>query len=80
MKNLFVFLLFVGLVASRLPVCAQVTLGEKSKIVLSERTDINRTAAAILQDFVQKICGLELPVKERGKASVGDVLIGGCIA
>lgn len=76
MKNLFVFLLFVGLVASRLPVCAQVTLGEKSKIVLSERTDINRTAAAILQDFVQKICGLELPVKERGKASVGDVLIG----
>ena len=48
----------------------------KSKIVLAERTEVNRTAATILQDFVQKISGCKLDIKEKGKAGQDDILIG----
>lgn len=47
-----------------------------SRIVLSEKSEINRQAADLLQDFVQRISGASLPIVE-GKAKSGDVVIGG---
>lgn len=47
-----------------------------SRIVLSEKNDINHQAADLLQDFVQRISGASLPIVE-GKAKAGDVIIGG---
>lgn len=47
-----------------------------SRIVLSEKSEINRQAADLLQDFVQRISGASLPIME-GKAKSGDVVIGG---
>lgn len=47
-----------------------------SRIVLSEKNDINHQAADLLQDFVQRISGASLPIVE-GKAKAGDVVIGG---
>ena len=45
-----------------------------SRIVLSEKSEINRQAADLLQDFVQRISGASLPIVE-GKAKSGDVVI-----
>lgn len=47
-----------------------------SRIVLSEKSEINCQAADLLQDFVQRISGASLPIVE-GKAKSGDVVIGG---
>ena len=47
-----------------------------SRIVLSEKSEINRQAADLLQDFVQRISGASLPIVE-GKAKSGDVVVGG---
>lgn len=47
-----------------------------SRIVLSEKSEINRQAADLLQGFVQRISGASLPIVE-GKAKSGDVVIGG---
>ena len=47
-----------------------------SRIVLSEKSEINRQAADLLQDFVQRISGASLPIVE-GKAKSVDVVIGG---
>lgn len=47
-----------------------------SRIALSEKSEINRQAADLLQDFVQRISGASLPIVE-GKAKSGDVVIGG---
>lgn len=47
-----------------------------SRIVLNEKSEINRQAADLLQDFVQRISGASLPIVE-GKAKAGDVVIGG---
>ena len=47
-----------------------------SRIVLSEKSEVNRQAADLLQDFVQRISGASLPIVE-GKAKSGDVVIGG---
>ena len=47
-----------------------------SRIVLSEKSEINRQAADLLQDFVQRISGASLPIVE-GEAKSGDVVIGG---
>lgn len=47
-----------------------------SRIVLSEKSEINRQAADLLQEFVQRISGASLPIVE-GKAKSGDVVIGG---
>ncbi len=47
-----------------------------SRIVLSEKSEINYQAADLLQDFVQRISGASLPIVE-GKAKSGDVVIGG---
>lgn len=47
-----------------------------SKIVLSEPTKTNYTAANILQDFLQKISGCRLIIQEGGNVSKGDIVIG----
>lgn len=47
-----------------------------SRIVLTEKNEVNRQAATLLQDFVQRISGASLPIVE-GKAKSGDVVIGG---
>ena len=78
--DIFKLLLLSGAISMGASASAQVDLVKegksKSKIVLAERTEVNRTAATILQDFVQKISGCKLDIKEKGKAGQGDILIG----
>lgn len=52
----------------------------KSKIVLAEKNEVNNAAAEIFQDVVYKITGCRLEIKNRGKASDGDILIGGVVS
>lgn len=81
MIDIFKLLLLSGAMSVGASAYAQVDLVKegksKSKIVLAEQTEVNRTAAAILQDVVQKISGCKLDIKQKGKAGQGDILIGG---
>ena len=70
------FLLFITLLLAEVAVYGQATIGKDSKIVLAEKTEVNQTAASILQNFIQKITGVQLGIHPKGKASAGDVLIG----
>ena len=70
------FLLFITLLLAEVAVYGQATIGKGSKIVLAEKTEVNQTAASILQNFIQKITGVQLGIHPKGKASAGDVLIG----
>lgn len=78
--DIFKLLLLSGAISMGASASAQVDLVKegksKSKIVLAERTEVSRTAATILQDFVQKISGCKLDIKEKGKAGQDDILIG----
>lgn len=78
--DIFKLLLLLGAISMGASASAQVDLVKegksKSKIVLAERTEVSRTAATILQDFVQKISGCKLDIKEKGKAGQDDILIG----
>lgn len=78
--DIFKLLLLSGAISMEASASAQVDLVKegksKSKIVLAERTEVSRTAATILQDFVQKISGCKLDIKEKGKAGQDDILIG----
>lgn len=49
----------------------------KSKIILSEKNQVNQTAANLLQNFVQKISGCELPIVVGQSPKKGDVVLGG---
>lgn len=64
-----------------LNVSAQVQLVKNGKskaaIVLEEDTRVNRTAANILQLFIQRISDSQLPVVSGKEARKGDILIGG---
>ena len=59
---------------------AQITLVKEGKstarIVLADRDSVNRTAATLLQDFVQRISGASLPIVTDTKEKPGDILIG----
>lgn len=78
--DIFKLLLLSGAVSVGASAYAQVDLVKEgksnSKIVLAEKNEVNRTAATILQDFVQKISGCKLEIKQKGKVSQGDILIG----
>ena len=78
--DIFKLLLLSGAISVGASAYAQVDLVKegksKSKIVLAEQTEVNRTAATILQDVVQKISGCKLDIKQKGKAGKGDILIG----
>lgn len=58
---------------------AQLTLVKNKKaaarIVLTEETEANRQAAALLQDFVQRISGATLPIVAGEKMKKGDIQI-----
>ena len=60
---------------------AQITLVEKgkafSRIIVNEKTEENEQAATLLQDFVRRISGVELPILFDKTVKKGDVLIGG---
>lgn len=64
-----------------LNVSAQVQLVKNGKskaaIVLEDDTRVNRTAANILQLFIQRISDSQLPVVSGKEARKGDILIGG---
>ena len=84
MKTLGQFskLAFCALLASScLQAEAQVDLvrGGKTKsvIILQDDTRENRTAANILQLFVGRISGADIPVVSNRKVKKGDILIGG---
>lgn len=84
MKTLGQFskLAFCALLASScLQAEAQVDLvrGGKTKsvIILQDDTRENRTAANILQLFVGRISGADIPVVANRKVKKGDILIGG---
>lgn len=78
--DFFKLLLLSGAISMGTSAYAQVDLVKNgksnSKIVLAEQTEVNRTAANILQDFVQKISGCRLDIRQKGKAAAGDILIG----
>lgn len=66
-----------------LPACKQkyvdLVRGGKTKsvIILQDDTRENRTAANILQLFVGRISGADIPVVSNRKVKKGDILIGG---
>ena len=47
-----------------------------SRIIVADKDTINRKAADLLQDFVQRISGARLPIVENAKAKKGDIVIG----
>lgn len=59
---------------------AQMTFVKKgkavSRIIVADKDTINRKAADLLQDFVQRISGARLPIVENAKAKKGDIVIG----
>lgn len=59
---------------------AQITLVNNrqpvSRIVLPDENEVDRQAALLLQDFVQRISGATLPIVTSGKIRPGDVRIG----
>ncbi|MEG0463419.1 DUF4838 domain-containing protein [Bacteroides sp.] len=80
MNRLFLklcFFLFVAILSIQLR--AQVSLVKKGKptarIILSDDTSAERTAANLLQNFIQKISGSSLPIHCNQTAKKGDVLI-----
>ena len=81
-RTIFKIWLFCALLASScLQAEAQVDLvrGGKTKsvIILQDNTRENRTAANILQLFVGRISGADIPVVANRKVKKGDILIGG---
>ena len=48
----------------------------RSRIIVADKDTINRKAADLLQDFVQRISGARLPIVENAKAKKGDIVIG----
>lgn len=74
------FLLLATFIMGCLSAQAQITLVKNQKpaarIVLTEKSDVNQQAATLLQDFIKRISGAELPIIYNG-AKKGDVLIGG---
>lgn len=84
-KGIFNALLLAGcmsLAANTLQAQVQVVKDGKtsSKIVLAEPTRVNKAAASILQDVIQRVSGCRLDIKEKGKAKQGDFFIGGSTA
>lgn len=69
--------LFVAILSIQLR--AQISLVKKGKptarIILSDDTPAERTAANLLQNFIQKISGSSLPIHCNQTAKKGDVLI-----
>ena len=59
---------------------AQMTLVNKgkavSRIVIADKDSVNRRAADLLQDFVQRISGSALPIVENAEVKKGDIVIG----
>lgn len=47
-----------------------------SRIIVADKDTINRKAADLLQDFVQRISGARLPIIENAQAKKGDIVIG----
>lgn len=47
-----------------------------SRIIVADKDSINRKAADLLQDFVQRISGARLPIVENAQAKKGDIVIG----
>ena len=47
-----------------------------SRIIVADKDTINRKAADLLQDFVQRISGARLPIVENAQAKKGDIVIG----
>lgn len=47
-----------------------------SRIIVADKDTINRKAADLLQDFIQRISGARLPIVENAKAKKGDIVIG----
>ena len=47
-----------------------------SRIIVADKDTINRKAADLLQDFVQRISGARIPIVENAKAKKGDIVIG----
>lgn len=47
-----------------------------SRIVIADKDSVNRRAADLLQDFVQRISGSALPIVENAKVKKGDIVIG----
>lgn len=47
-----------------------------SRIIVADKDTINRKAADLLQDFVQRISGARLPIVENAKAKKDDIVIG----
>ena len=72
--------MLVLLLGFPLQVQAQLTIvkdGEPtSRIVLTEKTAVNKQAATLLQDFVHRISQATSPIVSKGKAKKGDILIG----
>lgn len=49
----------------------------KSKIVVQENSEANNKSATLLQTFIQKISGCQLPITHNTKAPKGSIVIGG---
>lgn len=49
----------------------------KSQIILLENNEVNKQSAELLQTFIQKISGCQLPIALGTQASKGSILIGG---
>jgi len=76
-KKLLTFIFLI----SFLPIQAQITLVKNSKpvarILLCDTTKSSRDAALMLNTFIQRMSGVQLPVANGVKAKRNDVLIGG---
>jgi hypothetical protein len=78
MRHLIVSSLFLLLFSIGLD--AQVTVVENRKpvgrIILSTDDAVDKKAAYLLQDFIQRITGAKVPVQENTNARKHDIIIG----
>lgn len=72
------FLLVISMSTSLSAQVSLVAKGKtKSRVILTDNNQTNQTAANLLQNFVQKISGCQLPILIGQSPRKGDVLIGG---
>ncbi|MDO5664763.1 MAG: DUF4838 domain-containing protein [Bacteroidia bacterium] len=75
MKNRIVFLSVLFFTHT---LCAQITLTDNNRstasIVINDNS-VNYTAATLLQTFIYRISGAEIPIKKDGKVKKGDIFI-----
>lgn len=73
-------ILSLALLVPMIELNAQIDLVKKgkpfSRIIVANNDSINREAAELLQNFVEKISGATLPILNTSKVKQGDVIIG----